>query len=788
MATGDQNLPNDAGDQELDLELEFVPADEPTGGDVAAPAAADAPAPPPPPPAPPAPRAPAPGPGAALPDGPSARFAEDIGIEIIIEPDVMPQGSLDFLRYPVYGGARPPAPAPAPAPAPVPVPVAVAAAAPVPVAAPAPVLEPVGAGVPAYGPPDDWPHDQDSFGGSTFGAIKTLFTLAAVIVGFTAMLAFLYLIMTNPSLLGTQPEGTTEVANGGNPENGGGTTVDVDVGPPGPAPSGPIGITTPEGPTAGGGGAAVVTPEGGEPEGGEPEGGEPENPPVAPDAGTSTPEVSPAIARLREIEDQQRKLLAETPRAHAPLLAGGPAALAAAIPHGTIDRKGPLPPTPPLVSVTFEEEYEEPGIPDRIAALRREALELEAKGKFEEALGKWNELLEIVPHEPEALFATGYLHQALGRPDEALAQYEKNLQVDHPTNVRSLNNMGLIHESTGDLAAARKAYETAIARDPAFGHALTNLGNIELAEGQVEAAVGHYGRAVESDPSLHVARLNHALALTQTGDLAGARSELETLQGADGSPLAAETHEGLGRLAAAEGDHESAIGLYEKALELDPFFTLARNNLGVSLIELERAEDAIGHLRRVTEEAPGDPSAWTNFGHANVAANRLQTAKQAYEKALDIDEDLVEARYNYALCAERFGNYPYAMVEYERVLKLAPTHDRALNNLGLIYRRAAILDEASERTRSYLDKSLDLFERSIAANPTPVEPKINLIASLIDLGQKTDADLYLDRYREEIGKAKLSDEAKETLEGILRQLDADQSLIAPPPGNLGSRD
>jgi tetratricopeptide (TPR) repeat protein len=83
------------------------------------------------------------------------------------------------------------------------------------------------------------------------------------------------------------------------------------------------------------------------------------------------------------------------------------------------------------------------------------------------------------------------------------------------------------------------------------------------------------------------------------------------------------------------------------------------------------------------------------------------------------------------------------MVEYERVLELDPTHARAWNNLGLIYRRAGLIETTPERTDEYLLRSLEFFSRSVKEDPQLLEPRVNRCATLVDLRRLEEAQTSL---------------------------------------------
>lgn len=84
-------------------------------------------------------------------------------------------------------------------------------------------------------------------------------------------------------------------------------------------------------------------------------------------------------------------------------------------------------------------------------------------------------------------------------------------------------NLGLAYRARGDLAAARTAWERAVAAEPNHPLALTQLGNVAQVDGDWGAAIAYYRRALAVAPDLPEALFNGGLALEHQGEVAAAR-------------------------------------------------------------------------------------------------------------------------------------------------------------------------------------------------------------------------------------------------------------------------
>jgi tetratricopeptide (TPR) repeat protein len=174
--------------------------------------------------------------------------------------------------------------------------------------------------------------------------------------------------------------------------------------------------------------------------------------------------------------------------------------------------------------------------------------------------------------------------------ERALALREKALGSDHPDTALSLNNLGGLLFSQGDLAEARPYYESALViREKALGsdhpntaESLNNLGGLFYSQGDLAGARPYYERALAirekalgSDHRETATSLNNLGGLLDSqGDLAGAQPYYERalaireqVLGPD-HPDTATSLNNLGYLLRAQGDLAGARPFYERALDI----------------------------------------------------------------------------------------------------------------------------------------------------------------------------------------------------------------------------
>ncbi len=209
------------------------------------------------------------------------------------------------------------------------------------------------------------------------------------------------------------------------------------------------------------------------------------------------------------------------------------------------------------------------------------------------------------------------------------------------------------------------------------------------------------------------------------------RKELEKLL--DSPAVRPQALDALGEIAIREGRYADAEKYLRDALKSGSLD--ARLYLGVALWAQEKAQPAADELKTYLEKNPRSSDGWKTLGAVLVRLDQLQDAKQAYEKAIAINDKDADTLYNYALCAERFGNFLFAIQEYERVVQLDPNQWKALQNLGRLYRNAG-----------REEKALEYFKRAIAIRPAEPELYLHEANSLVALHKDGEARYALEKF------------------------------------------
>jgi len=121
-----------------------------------------------------------------------------------------------------------------------------------------------------------------------------------------------------------------------------------------------------------------------------------------------------------------------------------------------------------------------------------------------EAITEYEEAIKLAPTQPGLHEALGSEYRAAGKPQEAEAAFNRELEID-PFNALARYKLGVLAIEKGDGAAAKELIEAALRQKPGIRHSDYNLGRAEMLLGNDAAAVQHLQRATSapgSDPEV----------------------------------------------------------------------------------------------------------------------------------------------------------------------------------------------------------------------------------------------------------------------------------------------
>ena len=128
-----------------------------------------------------------------------------------------------------------------------------------------------------------------------------------------------------------------------------------------------------------------------------------------------------------------------------------------------------------------------------------------------------------------------------------------------------------------------------------------------------------------------------------------------------------------------------------------PGEALQRNNLGASLLQQGKLDEAIVELRKAAELDPKYVGAYLNLGYAYDRQGRTDEATAQYQKVVALEPDNLFAHNNLGVLYDKKGLYAEAIKEFERVLQVDPSNATARDNLERAKSSKGIIQEREER-------------------------------------------------------------------------------------------
>jgi tetratricopeptide (TPR) repeat protein len=218
---------------------------------------------------------------------------------------------------------------------------------------------------------------------------------------------------------------------------------------------------------------------------------------------------------------------------------------------------------------------------------------------------------------------------------------------------------------------------------------LTLLGHIFFLDSKYLNSAVAIKKAEALSPLDEADRFTLAMAYIRLNHNDWAKPELIRL--AQTNPTKALYPYWVGRLEYAAQQFKSAVTQFRRALELDPDFVKAHDNLGLCHEALGEYDEAIRNYQEANrlnrQNTPG--SAWPplNFGTLLAKLNRLSEAEFYLRESLSYDKAFSKAHYQLGVLLEKQQKYAEAIVELRQASDLDPSYPDPHYALSRIYRK-----------------------------------------------------------------------------------------------------
>lgn len=135
------------------------------------------------------------------------------------------------------------------------------------------------------------------------------------------------------------------------------------------------------------------------------------------------------------------------------------------------------------------------------------------------------------------------------------------------------------------------------------------------------------------------------------------------------------------------GDLDGARGEFEAALEINPSYPEALQNLGHLQLRLGRPDLAIGLIERALESRPQWIHATTNLGRAQFANGDRERGLATLNSVVARAPGSVDVRHALAVAYQQSGRLNEAALAYREALRLDPNHEPSRQGLARVRSR-----------------------------------------------------------------------------------------------------
>jgi Flp pilus assembly protein TadD len=349
-----------------------------------------------------------------------------------------------------------------------------------------------------------------------------------------------------------------------------------------------------------------------------------------------------------------------------------------------------------LTALGYVQRFDKPGNLDQAVASLQKAIQTDpgfALGYAE--LGEAYRLKYVLEHDTHwldeaqaysqksaeldnrlpAVFVTlAQIHEALGKHDLALQEFQHALQLD-PKDAEALGGLAKSYETSGREADAEKTFKEAIALRPDDWTGYNNLGAFYDRHGKYPQAVAAYQQALKVTPDNAEVYSNLGSAYIDDGTK-------------NSMPLA-----------------EQAL---RKSISLSPGY-VAYANLGMLFMQQARFADSAAALEQALKFNANDYMVWNNLMIAYEGAHQPEKARAARKKAEELAEKVVQLKPRdvtaqstlATLYAEdKMNDKATTLVALS--LALAPNDPNVLANVGEAYEYMGNREQALK----YVEKSI----------------------------------------------------------------------------------
>ncbi|HSW65163.1 MAG TPA: XrtA/PEP-CTERM system TPR-repeat protein PrsT [Dissulfurispiraceae bacterium] len=309
-------------------------------------------------------------------------------------------------------------------------------------------------------------------------------------------------------------------------------------------------------------------------------------------------------------------------------------------------------------------------------------------GKPDDAI---REATPYMNESADALETGGLAHAAKNNFDEAITLLRKAVAMNDPKSDAGLS-LAQVYASAGRMADAKTQIAAVLEKSPGKTKALYLLGQLHLAENKPDEALKTYDQILANNPTDSEAAYRKAMIYL------------------------------------SRGQTDQALALGRQLLEKAPKSALGSLIEGLALFHQKKYGESIAPLQKGVGAMPS-PLGYFYLGQAHFYKNEPEQAMNQFQKALDMNPNLVQARIFSAIVLLQQRRADDAIAEVKKAIEKDEKNAVAYNVLASAHMAKGQMNEASRA-----------FNRAIEIAPNYADAHMKKGMLSLSLGKVQEAE------------------------------------------------
>jgi tetratricopeptide (TPR) repeat protein len=192
---------------------------------------------------------------------------------------------------------------------------------------------------------------------------------------------------------------------------------------------------------------------------------------------------------------------------------------------------------------------------------------------------------------------------------------------------------------------------------------------------------------------------------------------------------------------------EKGLNEFQKSLQADPKFSIARLNEGIAYENLQKVDEAKAALEDALKQDPKNPSAWYNLGLLAKNMGDAQASIDDFKHVTEIDPSDADTWYFLGTAYVQAKQFPQAIDAFQHALQINPLHASAEFGLSRAYQQSSNVNDAREHlkkfqyiTQNKIGAPMSLaygeqgkYSRALESPQAPLKPPAQIKVQFVDV-------------------------------------------------------